>query len=158
MGPIQSSINTTIGMIAGLKKLGNIGEGIEDFDKKANAILAENKKNTEAALAEYKAAVSEPGNGKPNAPVQMPSKEQQMQMFGKYLPEAGNILKGFSAEKSETALNNVSEQQIARIQQQEAAKAYREAIRQREEDRRTTTYSFNPETKQSSATSMEVKR
>ena len=156
MGPIQSSVNTTLGMMAGLKKIGDVGKNTgAEFAKKANAILEENKKNTQAALEEYKQAVQNP---QPNQPVQMPTPEEQQKMFGNLLPEAQKIIKGFSAEKGETALQNVSEQQEARANQKAMAKAYRDAIRQREEERRTTTYSFNPDTKQSSATSMEVKR
>lgn len=156
MGPIQSSINTTIGMIAGLKKLGDVGESAkglrEDFNKKAQAILAENKKNTEEAIAEYnkeKGFGTSPTEEEKQKLLQQTRENPELQKQFAALaqsPQIQQMLGGYSSEKGQTALTALGEKQQGMTAQQEAAAAYRQAIREREEQNRVTTYKFNPET------------
>ena len=138
MGPIQSSVNTTLGMMAGLKKLGNIGKGVDEIKEQ---LSEQDKEFLERATKEY-------GLSEQDANMQLNKFKELAKKAEPFIKQEVAKLQSFSAEKSETALQNVSEQQETRIQQQKQAQAYREAIRQREEERRTTTYSFNPDTKQ----------
>lgn len=134
MGPIQSGINTTIGLIAGLKKLGNIEKGVEKLDPENQAYAK--KLQNQYGLEENDALT-------------------QTKKFAEMAQRMAPV--NFDPQQSATAMQRLAQGQEAKTALQQQAEAYRQAIREREEQTRITTFKFNPETNETNKTT-EVKR
>ena len=145
MGPIQSGINSTIGLLSGLKKLGNIEKGVEKLDPKVQEFVETAQKKY--GLSE-KDAIAQ---GKKFFELAQQAEGSYKELANKMAPV------NFDPQQSEVAMQRLAQGQEAKTALQQQAEAYRQAIREREEQTRITTYQFNPNTNETNKTT-EVKR